>query len=111
MNIRTSHLPARSSVFVPLVILASFLLPSPASAALRFSHQLTGFGEPVVPFSGPSDVAVNADGDVYVADENAKAVDEFGPLGESLRALKGWTFKEGTPEEEFKKFGFIHGIG
>jgi hypothetical protein len=63
---------------VVLSVLGGGLVLSGASAsALSFSRQLAGYGVPPLAFGKPQGVAVNASGDLYVAEAENKVVDEF----------------------------------
>jgi hypothetical protein len=76
---------ATLSALVGLLALSS----SPA-LALTFARQIPGFTE-------PQGVAVNAVGDVYVADGAGKAVSEYSPAGVRVGELNG----SETPQREF----------
>lgn len=82
---------------VALVALAmgvTALTPSPASAAFTrpFLRQLTGTptgpGGSEVPFNGPTGVAVDAEGDLWVAEQETGKLDKFDSAGNFVSALE-----------------------
>jgi hypothetical protein len=60
------------------------------SNAYEYVRQFTGFGEgtpSAVTFGEPVGVAVDREGDLYIADYESKAIYEFNPAGEDIRKI------------------------
>ena len=73
----------RKCVLIPLVVICA-LLPTPASSQLppAYCTQWGSYGSAPGQFYGPWGVAVDASGNVYVADNNNHRIQKFcyGPI-------------------------------
>ncbi|HZL47820.1 MAG TPA: hypothetical protein VFC30_02275, partial [Solirubrobacteraceae bacterium] len=90
MNARRLVLAVLCTMTGALVVSAA---PALAATGNAYRSQSNGSETAAGGFSGPSGLAVNASGDVYVNDEGDEVIDEFGPSG------TGTPLMEITPSE------------
>jgi streptogramin lyase len=76
--------PAREALAAAVTVTALVVMPSVAGASLSFVAQWGGLGAGQGQFSVPQGVAVDAGGDVYVADLNNDRVEKFDSNGRFL---------------------------